>query len=124
MRTSSLFTTLDKGLQEIFELGLLRKPIEACGLLLDSPWRKVDGSLSWIKELPNRSLQPASYSVDMGDVRIVLDRLEDVEDVAVWHTHPSGLIGPSRGDMKNRPSEELKMVVVALTEDGPIPTWF
>lgn len=124
MRTSALFTTLDLALPEIQELGLRRRPVEACGLLLDVPRRLADGRLSYIIELPNRSLAPASYRIEMDDVRVALEDLEEVEDVAIWHTHPSGLIGPSQGDMQNRPSADTYMVVISITDADPIATWF
>jgi proteasome lid subunit RPN8/RPN11 len=88
------------------------------------PWRKADGSMSFVKELPNRAMADGTYRVDAGDIRMVLDGLEEVEDVAVWHTHPSGFIGPSKGDMQNRPDPNIFMLVVALTEHGPVATWF
>lgn len=124
MTISPLFSTLDLALVEIEKLGKLRAPVEACGILLDAPWQKADGTLSWVKELPNRSLQAGRYEIDVKDLQQVLEGLEDVEDIAVWHTHPSGYIGPSKGDMENRPNPEIKMLVVSLTEAGPIPTWF
>src|SRR4051812_48232420 len=125
MRTSPLFGTLEVALTEIEKLGRLRAPNEACGLLLDMPWQKPDGSVSFIKELPNRSMDgEGTYRVDAGDIRMVLDGLEEVEDVAVWHTHPSGFVGPSQGDMRNRPDPNIFMVVIALTEHGPVATWF
>lgn len=89
------------------------------------PWVKADGTTSFIKELPNRTLEgEGSYRVEAADIRLVLDGLEEVEDVAVWHTHPSGFVGPSEGDMKNRPDPNIFMLVVALTDQGPIATWF
>jgi proteasome lid subunit RPN8/RPN11 len=124
MRTSPLFATLEAALPEIEKLGKLRAPSEACGVLLDMPWRKADGSMSFVKELPNRAMADGTYRVDAGDIRMVLDGLEEVEDVAVWHTHPSGFIGPSKGDMQNRPDPNIFMLVVALTEQGPVATWF
>jgi proteasome lid subunit RPN8/RPN11 len=125
MRTSPLFSVLELALTEIEELGKLRAPNEACGVLLDTAWRKPNGSPSWVKELPNRSMDGAgTYRVDAEDIRMVLEGLEEVEDVAIWHTHPSGHIGPSRGDMQNRPEPGIYMVVISLTDDGPIATWF
>ena len=49
---------------------------------------------------------------------------EDAERIAVWHTHPAGNIGPSRGDLQNkRPG--IAYLVVTLTEDQrAIPCWF
>ncbi len=112
-------------MKEIEELGKLRAPNEACGVLLDVAWRKPNGSPSWVKELPNRSVAgEGTYRVDSGDIRMVLEGLEEVEDVAIWHTHPSGLIGPSRGDMRNRPDSNIYMVVIALTDQGPVASWF
>lgn len=125
MRTSPLFTTLELALPEIEKLGKLRAPGEACGLLLDIPRKKADGTVSAIVELPNRSMGgDGSYRIDPGDIRLALENLEEVEDVAIWHTHPSGFIGPSKGDMENRPDRDIYMVVVALTDDGPVATWF
>lgn len=125
MRTSPLFATLELALPEIEKLGKLRAPLEACGLLLDMPWVKADGSTSFIKELPNRSTgSEGTYRIDPADIRLVMEGLEEVEDVAVWHTHPSGFIGPSKGDLENRPHASIYMLVVALTDNGPVATWF
>lgn len=125
MRTSPLFSVLDLALAEIEQLGKLRAPNEACGVLLDVAWRKPNGAPSWVKELPNRSMGgEGSYRVDAEDIRLVLEGLEEVEDVAIWHTHPSGYIGPSEGDMVNRPESGIYMVVISLTDNGPIATWF
>jgi proteasome lid subunit RPN8/RPN11 len=115
---------LTSALPEIEKLGRLREPNEACGILLDIPWRKSDGTMSFIKELPNRSMQAGKYKINPVDLRLVLEGLEDVEDVAIWHTHPSGFLGPSEGDLLYRPDPQIWMVVVALTEQGPVATWF
>jgi proteasome lid subunit RPN8/RPN11 len=125
MRTSPLFTSLDLALPEIEKLGRQRAPVEACGLLLDIPRKKPDGTVSAIVELPNRSIDgPGTYRIEPSDIQLALENLEEVEDVAVWHTHPSGFIGPSKGDMENRPELGIYMVVVALTDKGPVATWF
>lgn len=94
-------------------------------MLLDIAWRKPNGQMSWVKELPNRSTDgPGTYRVEAADIRLVMEGLEEVEDVAVWHTHPSGFIGPSQGDMQNRPDSNIYMVVISLTENGPVASWF
>lgn len=125
MRTSPLFATLELALPEIEKLGKLRAPNEACGILLDIPRSKADGTVSPIIELPNRSMGgPGSYRIDPDDIRLAMEHLEEVEDVAVWHTHPSGFVGPSKGDMQNRGDPNIYMVVVALTDHGPIASWF
>jgi proteasome lid subunit RPN8/RPN11 len=123
MKTSRLLGLLDQSLPEIEKLGQLRAPTEACGLLLDTPVLRA-GQVTHVIELPNRSLEPSSYEVLASDIRLAMEGIEDVEDAAVWHTHPSGHIGPSRLDMQNRPTQTIPMLVVALTPDGPIATWF
>lgn len=44
-------------------------------------------------------------------------------EVIFWHTHPGGGIGPSRVDMQNKPPSGYNLVI-ALTEDGPVPTFY
>lgn len=124
MRTSPLFSILEQALPEIERIGKSRLPNEACGLLLDMPWHNARGQVSYVKELPNRSLTADRYQVNADDIRYVLEGLEEVEDVAVWHTHPSGFLGPSEGDLEHRPDPNIWMLVVALTDDGPVATWF
>lgn len=124
-KTSRLLACLDEALAEIYQLGLLRAPAEACGLLLDMPWLRSDGRLSYVIELPNRTLATSGqYLMEPKDMAFALEGYNDVEDVAVWHTHPSGFIGPSEGDLIHRPSDDVKMFVVSLTREGPIATWF
>jgi proteasome lid subunit RPN8/RPN11 len=48
---------------------------------------------------------------------------QEIEAMALWHTHPGGNIGPSPGDMQKR-LEGVAYLVVAITEAGPVPTWF
>lgn len=114
----------DEILQEIFEIGLRRHPIEACGMLLP-----VDYKGSQVVELPNRSLEASSsYVIWSDDVEVALGEWAHQVDattrdaVSVWHTHPSGLVGPSRRDMRSR-LPGISYLVVALGE-RPIPTWF
>lgn len=111
-------------LLEIARLGILRLPNEACGLLLEIPYRDGHGRMTNILELPNRSLHPAdSYMMAEADLRLTMEDKPD-QLVAAWHTHPGGLVGPSAKDMKCRPPDSIPMLVVALTDDGPVPTWF
>lgn len=115
----------DQALQEIFELGLRRVPSEACGFLLPKPYHD-----SWIVEMPNRSMHPHnSFEFNASDVRIALGNwlneatVEEAEEVTLWHTHPSGGIGPSRIDMHNK-IEGAHHLVVTITEEGPVPSWY
>lgn len=126
MRTSRLLEILQTdALAEIYGLGILRAPAEACGLLLDTAWMRADGSHSYVLEMPNRTLlTQGQYVMHAEDIRLALAGHEEVEEVAVWHTHPSGFEGPSAGDLANRPHSDINMFVVALTDDGPVATWF
>lgn len=77
---------------------------EACGIL--TPDQEIT-------VLPNRSTDPgSSYVIGNEDlIEAIADYIErsgvDPEEVTrehvlIWHTHPSGNIGPSRGDMQSR----------------------
>lgn len=107
----------DDALASIGRIGHLRAPNEACGLLLVTPHRGRS-----IVELPNRSKTPLdSYMFYGSDARIELEGYDD--GFVIWHTHPGGGIGPSRDDMKTRHAE-FWYLVVALTETGPVATFF
>jgi proteasome lid subunit RPN8/RPN11 len=96
----------ERALERIVAIGEARRPREACGLVLG------DGR---VFELPNRSDEPASsYQTDVDDLE-ALDLVEgDLRDGwAIWHTHPSGNVGPSSGDLKNR-LDGVRYLVVAI----------
>lgn len=110
---------------EIGRIGLERRPSEACGILLPYPWKGRQ-----VFELPNRAeLHHDKFEMHSDDIVITLQDWVDSTPEAtwdmltVWHTHPAGNIGPSKADLEER-SEHCGNLVVALTEDGPIPTWF
>lgn len=115
---------------QIAQIGLAAYPHEACGLLLPTPVRGQQ-----VIQLPNRSKEPLdSVEVDPDDFIIEMELLygeadaipdEVLEDIVVWHTHPSGNVGPSKYDMENKPAK-LGCLVVAIYTDGrpPLATWF
>ena len=104
-------------LVEIDRIGKLRAPTEACGLLLSVPHHGRT-----VIELPNRSLTAEDhYEFKGSDAYIELKDYDD--ELVVWHTHPGGLIGPSRDDMRTR-HEDYWYLVVTLTPEGPVPTFF
>lgn len=107
-------------LAQIESIGKHRSPAEAIGVILKGK----------VIELPNRSSTPNStFELRIADLLIELEvnRLSIADDdwleMIVWHTHPKGLIGPSSVDMRNR-LQGLKHLVVALTEEGPVPTFY
>lgn len=110
-----------KTLQVITIKGMNRRPSEAVGVIV-----KGDKVI----ELPNRSMTPHnSFILDVNDIAVELQNMRitmtpsDWESLVIWHTHPGGLIGPSRIDMQNR-VERLLHLVVAMTESGPVPTFY
>jgi proteasome lid subunit RPN8/RPN11 len=103
-------------LDQILELGRDAAPDEACGII--TPDLRV---VSLPNATPNDS--ESSYAINNEDlVEAISEYIErsGVEPQSItrahfiiWHTHPSGLIGPSHGDMVNR-VEGFQYVVVAL----------
>ena len=116
--------------EAIAVIGRYRSPAEACGLLLP-----VIVKGRQVLELPNRSKQPLdSFEMLGSDMMMELEKLlpwemleKMVEDgsITAWHTHPSGNVGPSRFDLKNK-APKLNNLVVTLFEDGkrPLATWY
>lgn len=110
----------------ISRIGADRAPAEACGVILPSPHhdRRV-----W--ELPNRSLTPHDTFVLHGDdLKLELEQWlranptqEAIHNMIIWHTHPKGQTGPSESDIEGR-FENCCNLIVSLTDDGPIPTFF
>jgi len=48
---------------------------------------------------------------------------DDPQDVTLWHSHPSGGVGPSRIDMQQK-IPMANHLVLALVEGEVIPTWY
>lgn len=108
--------SIDVIVPKIVEFGMARLPYEACGVVvpdLDAPAEE------WVHELANRSPDPLNnYRIDPATVKALLVDPEVWEDVLVWHTHPSGLVGPSKNDMRMK-DPRLKYLVVALPRGEP-----
>lgn len=111
----------------IADIGRTRGPHEACGLLLPTPIRGVQ-----VIELPNHSESPEdSFELRGNDMISALETVlgtvtEDmIPGLTVWHTHPSGGVGPSRMDLQNK-AAYMNNLVVTLFDDGkpPLATWF
>lgn len=116
--------------EEINRIGRERMPNEACGVILPIPKTAEGGTKSQVVELPNRSLLPGTFKLEVADLTISLQEFIDegnrwvIDNLAIWHTHPEGNIGPSPADMKKR-LLELPYLVVALLPDGSaVPSWF
>lgn len=94
----------------IVAIGAREKPQEACGVITPS---------GEVIELPNRAEDPtdgyALYPEDWANLW-----QQWATDLLIWHTHPSGWVGPSRRDMQYR-NPDINYLVVTL--DG-IATMF
>lgn len=112
-------------LEEIVAIGRERLPNEACGVIIPERWHGRQ-----VFEMPNRSLQPRDhFDMRSEDIGIALqdwvnDRRGAVawEQLTLWHTHPSGLAGPSKEDMAHR-VPNCGNLIIALGDD-PKATWF
>ena len=117
-------TTIEK----MTEIAKLRLPNEACGVLIPPPgWKNQQ-----VFELPNRSKNPRdSFIISSDDVVMVLEEwaAECLDpsvwnQITIWHTHPSGAVGPSKADIENK-IEQCGNLVLSISVDGkPKPTWF
>ena len=118
-------------IQKIADIGKLRLPNEACGILLP---REVNGVQAI--ELPNRSKTSLdSFELRGSDILLALrmaikdmSKMDEVEemldDLTVWHTHPQGNVGPSRSDMKNRHPQMNSLVISLYPDKPPVATWY
>lgn len=114
--------------KEMARIGELRRPNEACGILLPEP---VHGQQ--VVEVPNRATYPHDSFVMKGeDILLALEMVyrEEVPDgiivqLTAWHTHPGGNVGPSKADLQNKPPR-IKSLVVTLFDDdrSPLASWF
>lgn len=89
--------------------------IETCGVVTPD---------AQVVKLPNSSPSPtAAFEISSEDLLNALSAYVDRvgvdpqelrrEHFIIWHTHPSGLIGPSRGDLAHR-LEGFQYVVISL----------
>lgn len=109
-------------LERLTNMAMFRSPAEAVGLIL--PDERV-------VELPNRSLTAHnSFKVTSEDVKLVLEAHnfgfteQEWADLTLWHSHPSGGVGPSRTDMQNR-VPGVNHLVITLNADGTsTPSWY
>jgi proteasome lid subunit RPN8/RPN11 len=98
-------------------------PREAVGLLWEAPAQPA----GWVP-LRNTSFEPeSSYAVNVGELmdefqlatgRDIISSMNDEGFMlTLWHSHPSGQVGPSRGDLREK-HDGLTYMVIAVDEDG------
>lgn len=105
---------LEEALPLILEYGAECHPYEAVGLLAP------DGQLVF---LTNESEAMSAYTVSGAQMSKAMEAIFEqgvdylISDLIIWHTHPSGFVGPSRGDIRSRRQpviEKFAHLVIAL----------
>lgn len=112
--------------EEMVRIAGERIPNEACGVIIPTHYRGQR-----VFEMPNRAKKPReSFEMNSEDISIALEGwIEKNRELAVWgklviwHSHPNGLVGPSKTDLDNR-IQHCGNLVVSLTDEGPKVTWF
>lgn len=102
-------------LDQIIALGRQNLPNEICGILVNTPQGQI------LRQLTNQAEDPTTgYYLDNQELVQELTGIVHAQeitleknDVVVWHTHPSGFIGPSDRDLSTR-NLGLTYLVVAL----------
>jgi len=103
-----------KTTERLKEISLLRSPKEATGLILSN---------GDVVELPNLSLQQSEFQVSKADLLIALSEEKTPSLVTFWHSHPSGGVGPSRKDMKQKTPFSYHLVVT-IDKNEIILSWY
>lgn len=111
MSSAQRASATPEAIDRILSIGSERQPREACGVILPP---------DLVIELPNIARNPRqAYEIGTEDlVNALAERFfagDDLqrEDIVLWHTHPSGYIGPSEGDMDSR-VEGFRYLVVSM----------
>lgn len=90
-------------------------PHEAAGLILSN---------DLVVSLRNHAEHPEdTFSITREDIVAAIPDGIDVSDAVLWHSHPSGGIGPSRIDMQQKTAFPYHLVL-ALVDGEIIPTWY
>lgn len=97
--------------KELEQLAREASPYEAVGII------SHDGS---VYPLPNRHKEPQSaFELHKQDLIELIEYHPELvlTELTLWHSHPSGGVGPSRVDMQNKTPIRYHLVVTLL-KDG------
>lgn len=108
-------------LSQLRDIALERLPQEAVGLILPN---------GTVVELENFSDSPLnSFAIKSKSLSSAVMgngwplTTETLEKTTIWHSHPSGGIGPSTRDLRAK-VPPFSFLVLTLTEEELIPTWY
>jgi proteasome lid subunit RPN8/RPN11 len=94
---------------------LQQAPNEAAGIIL------TDGT---VVEMSNHSNSPHNtFELNLADITSAIEKETDTSNLILWHSHPSGGIGPSRIDLRQKTAFPYHLVL-SLVEGEIIPTWY
>lgn len=102
---------LEKQLKQIIQK---RLPAEAVGLILN------DGT---VVELTNLAEVDSNFQVTRKEILEALSTESSIENVALWHSHPNGGVGPSRTDMVEKTPLPYHLVLSVVNSDL-VATWY
>jgi proteasome lid subunit RPN8/RPN11 len=99
-------------------------PREAVGLLWEpAGCPAVHIPLTNTSDDPERSYAVSVEEIALSFLRTTGRTITGAVDLTLWHSHPSGQVGPSRGDMRER-AEGLRYMVVTVDHDDLTATLF
>lgn len=103
--------------QQLIEYGKLGLPFEACGFLSGNNMR-----VKSIWQLENEVLSDRRFFVSKMRVKQTIEKIhqQNEEVLAIYHTHPTTSPIPSRFDLINHPTENVKMVIVSYKTTPPL----
>ncbi len=89
-------------------------PGEACGLITDDFTMVL---------LTNQSGVEGEFQASRDEILKAVSTVRDVENVAFWHSHPGGGIGPSTFDLQHKTPFNFHCVL-AVVDGELVPTWY
>jgi proteasome lid subunit RPN8/RPN11 len=103
-----VFPTMPAALRRVQDLGIETAPEEACGILVDEA-----GGIRVVQMLNRADDRLNGYAIDPVTLRQLALKPGSWKHVAIWHTHPGGMVGPSLGDLDHR-IHGVEYVVVTI----------
>ena len=114
----------DNAMQKIVEDAERSYPNEACGLMLGER-RGVNVHVASVHVSGNLSPTPRTHFEVDPQLRFDLERVareKGLEVVAVYHSHPNGMVKPSEVDLSRAWEPDLVWIIAAL-KSGRVTDW-
>jgi proteasome lid subunit RPN8/RPN11 len=96
-------------------------PSEVGGLIVDGEYVHMMDNYA---DNPSDSFQFRGDELTQALMSYGFESREEVQDrVVLWHSHPSGGVGPSSTDMRQK-TKLSHHLVVAIVDGDIVPTWY